>query len=300
MQAESQIPGYDHIRFSADASNEELFPWRQRLAGDRTESGLGTGLNLLAISSGSDKGAFSAGFLKGWSAVGTRPEFDIVVGVSTGAMIAPLAFLGREYDPVLERIYTTIGPRDIYRPTPISGLVGGPSFASSKPLAEMIDRQITPAMVEEIAAQHARGSRLLVMTTNLDSQRGTVWDIGAIAQSSAPDRERLIERALLASASIPSLLPPVLIDVQSGGQSFTEMHVDGGTTASAFAVPPALLWNDEGGGDLPQPLGTITILYNGQIETEYEVVEPTAFEILTRSLETMIGSADRALIQTYQ
>ena len=300
LQAGAQVPGYADIRFPSDASIEQLRPWRESMIADRATSGLDHDIELLAISSGSDKGAFSAGYLTGWTRAGDRPEFDVVVGVSTGAMIAPLAFLGSRYDATLKRIYTTIAARDIYRPTPVSGLLGGRSFASSSPLAEMIATEITPEMVVEIANQHRRGRRLLVMTTNLDSQRGTVWDIGAIAASGVPGREDLIERVLLASASIPSVFPPVLIEVQSAGRTFNEMHVDGGTTASVFAVPPALIWSGAGNEGAPAPGGAITILYNDRIAPQYKVTEPAAFAILVRALETMIGSADRTLIQTYR
>jgi len=58
-------------------------------------------IDILIVSGGGDWGAFGAGFLKGWKKVPTqhplaKPEFDAVTGVSTGALIAPFAFLGDE------------------------------------------------------------------------------------------------------------------------------------------------------------------------------------------------------------
>jgi len=268
---------------------------------ERRASGDDEPIDLLAISSGSDKGAFSAGFLTGWSKRGDRPDFDLVIGVSTGALIAPFAFLGPSEDDALRRLYTTIDADDIYRQRAISGLLGGPAFATSRPLLEMIEREVSPELVERIAEEHRKGRRLLVTTTNLDTQRGTIWDLGSIAVSPMPNREHLIESLLLASSSVPALMPPVMIDVEADGQPFREMHVDGGTAGSFLAIPPSILW---GQAELRERAdvtnGSFTILYNGRLAPQVEGVEPTAFSILRRSIETMIAHADRNILRSYR
>lgn len=117
---------------------------------------------LLALSSGSDKGAFGAGYLAGWTARGDRPSFDVVTGVSTGALIAPFAFLGPDQDATLRAIYTGIEARDIYRLRPLRGLTGDPSFADDKPLARLIARYFTQALLDRIGQEHQQGRRLLI------------------------------------------------------------------------------------------------------------------------------------------
>ena len=162
----------------------------------------------------------------------------------------------------MRRLYTTIDADDIYRQRAISGLLGGPAFATSRPLLEMIEREVSPELVERIAEEHRKGRRLLVTTTNLDTQRGTIWDLGSIAVSPMPNREHLIESLLLASSSVPALMPPVMIDVEADGQPFREMHVDGGTAGSFLAIPPSILW---GQAELRERAdvtnGSFTILY---------------------------------------
>jgi predicted acylesterase/phospholipase RssA len=153
------------------------------------------------------QGAYSAGVLNAWSRQGGRPSFDIVTGVSTGSLIAPFAFLGEQEDGELKAIYTGVSRKDIYHQRILSGLFGGPSLMSTRPLQALIARHITPALLDRIAAQHRRGRRLLVMTTNLDAERGVIWDMGAIAASDTSDRLSLFRQVLLASASIPGVFP---------------------------------------------------------------------------------------------
>ncbi len=301
LQARATVPGFSAIRFELDAPVARIDSWRDDLLRDRANARVSDPLNLLALSSGSDDGAFGAGYLVGWTEAGTRPAFDIVVGVSTGALIAPFAFVGPEKDPALHRLYTGIEADDVFRLRPVSGVLGGPGLASSRPLRAMIEREVTPALLREIAEAHAKGRRLLVLTTNLDTQRGTVWDIGAIAEQGTEEAEALVERVLLASASIPVLLPPVLIEVTADGETFTEMHVDGGTIASVLAVPPTVLWNEEANYRPAISAGSsMTIIYNGHTQPRYEVVEPRTFPILARSLQTMIAAADRRMLRSYQ
>ncbi|WP_181883848.1 patatin-like phospholipase family protein [Alteriqipengyuania lutimaris] len=292
MQAEARVAGYGDIRIWQDADVSEWHVWRDGLVEARSQTAdRGGPVSMLAISSGSDKGAYSAGFLVGWTRTGERPGFDVVSGVSTGALIAPFAFLGPDYDHVLRDLYTGIDASDIYRITPIEGLVGGPSLADTAPLEELIARYADLPLLDAIAAEHAKGRRLLVQTTNLDAERGVVWDMGAIAASGAPDRLALFRRILLASASIPGFFPPVLIDVVADGRAFREMHVDGGTTSSLFALPPAIVFSPDRSDGFAK--GRLVILYNGAISPTYRTVEPRTFTIMERALTASIKEADR-------
>lgn len=297
-QLAARVDGFGSIRLWDDATPESWMDWRLRLRGQREAIGAGPELEILAISSGSDKGAFSAGYLNGWSESGKRPSFDIVSGVSTGSLIAPFAFLGSDYDPHLRQLYTEIEADMIYSSTPLKGLFGGPALASTEPLREMIARYADQAMIDAVAREHRLGRRLLVQTTNLDAQRGVVWDMGAIAASENTARYDLFRDVLLASSSIPGFFPPVFIDVASRDFSFSELHVDGGTTSSILAIPPRVIFGDiEDGANIE---GRLTILYNGAIDPVYRVVKPDVFSILDSALTTSLKTADRRSIMLLQ
>ncbi len=193
---------------------------------------------FLAISGGGENGAFGAGLLVGWTATGTRPTFKLVTGISTGALIAPFAFLGSAYDPDLRSMYTEISPRDVLEKRWIlSGLLGD-GMATNEPLYHTIQRFLTPAQMRAIAQQYERGRLLLIGTTDLDAGRPVVWDIGKIATSGQPGALTLIHKILLASAAVPVAFPPVMINVEADGKKYQEMNVDGGASAQVFVYPP--------------------------------------------------------------
>src|SRR5262249_10189312 len=155
------------------------------------------------------------------------PAFDVVTGVSTGALTAPYAFLGPKYDGELKRFYTTLETRDVYTLRPVRGLVTE-SLADNAPLAEQIDMVLTPEIIAEVAEEHRRGRRLYVGTTELESRRFVVWDLGAIACRGTPRDRELIKSILLGSCAIPGFFPPSKIGVTVNGRPYTEQHVDGG------------------------------------------------------------------------
>jgi predicted acylesterase/phospholipase RssA len=242
--------------------------------------------NLLAISGGSDDGAFGAGLLVGWTDAGTRPEFKLVSGVSTGALIAPFAFLGSAYDPQLRAIYTGVQPGDIYEKRSILTAVFNESFADTAPLFRVISRHLNEEMMAAIAREYAKGRLLLIGTTNLDSQRPVIWNIGAIAASGRPGAIDLVRKILLASASVPGLFPPVLVDVEADGQPFQEMHVDGGAVAQMFLYPTSL--------GLQANLKAIGrerhafLIRNSRLDPDWASVERSLFSITGRAISTMI------------
>jgi hypothetical protein len=191
-------------------------------------------VNVLALSGGGKYGAHTAGVMAGWTASGTRPSFDIVTGVSTGALIATYAFLGPEFDDHLRRYYTTTPSRAIYRKRslPVGFVLG--AIASSRPLQRLLEEAVTEDVLARVAQGHAEGRRLFVGTTNLDTKRLVIWDMGAIACRGGPEALALYRRILLASAAVPGFFPPVPIEVEVNGRRYTELHVDGGVTAQLF------------------------------------------------------------------
>ena len=189
---------------------------------------------ILALSGGGINGAFTAGVLKGWSVRGTRPKFDVVTGISTGGLISTFAFLGPQYDDLIGSIYTHITDDQVYQTRGPLALLTSDAQASSSPLWALINQHITPQLLQQVAYEHRQGRRLYIGTTNLDTRRLVIWDMGAIAASNRPDALLLYRQIVLASSSIPGLLPPVEIGVTVNGMPFTEMHADGGTTTQVF------------------------------------------------------------------
>lgn len=196
--------------------------------------------NFLAISGGGDDGAYGAGLLIGWTARGDRPEFAVVTGISTGALSAPFAFLGPEYDDELKSVYTETSADDIFSKEPVLGILSGDAATDTTPLKHLIARYVDQAMIRRIAEEHDKGRLLLIATTNLDQARSIIWNIGAIAKSTDPRARELIIEVLRASASIPGAFPPVMLDVTVDGKRYEEMHVDGGAMAQVFLYPPSV------------------------------------------------------------
>lgn len=196
--------------------------------------------NFLAISGGGDDGAFGAGLLIGWTARGDRPEFAVVTGISTGALSAPFAFLGPEYDDELKQVYTETSSADIFNKEPIVALLSGDAITDTTPLKQLIARYLDDKTIRRIAEEYDKGRLLLIATTNLDQARSIIWNIGAIAKSNDPRAKELIIEVLRASASIPGAFPPVMLDVTVDGKRYEEMHVDGGAMAQVFLYPPSL------------------------------------------------------------
>ncbi len=247
-------------------------------------------MNYLAISGGGSNGSFGAGLIYGWTEKGTRPNFTIVTGVSTGALIAPFAFLGEKYDPVLREVYTTLSPENIYSGdvwTVLDGVTGGLALADSAPLSKVIERTITPKLFSEIAAEHRKGRRLYIGTSNLEAQRSVIWDIGAIANSGNPNALNLFRKIMLASAAVPGVFKPVFIDVIVGGKKYQEIHVDGGVTAQVFLYPLKTYRADHDAYAKDKIERRLYIVRNNKILPEFKPMEPGLFSVSRRSLETL-------------
>ncbi|MBS7811415.1 patatin-like phospholipase family protein [Roseococcus pinisoli] len=243
---------------------------------------------FLAISGGADNGAFGAGLLTGWTAQGNRPVFNVVTGISAGALIAPFAFLGSDYDPQLREVFTQVAPRDVLllprQVFAVFPLLFGEALADTSPLARLINRHANQEMLDAIAREYMRGRLLLVGTTNLDLQRPVVWNIGAIAASGHPEALQLFRSILLASASIPGAFPPVLVPVDYDGRSFEEMHVDGGAAMQVFLYPPSLPLRERVG----ERERTAYVIRNGRINVEASATSRGVFSIARRSAATLL------------
>jgi len=250
----------------------------------------------LILSTGGSDGAFGAGLLNGLTAAGKRPDYAVVTGVSTGALMAPFVFAGPRYDAALAEVYTHTSAADIFE---VGGT--GESFLDTWPLKDLIAKQITPALLADIAAAHQAGRRLFIVTTDLDAERSVVWNMGAIAahasaHSSSPggdDAIKLFRNILLASGSVPGAFPPVLIDVEGNGKRFAEMHVDGGVGGQFFVTPPALMQSTS---SYKIPADALYIVVNSGLQPEFQVVERSTPTILAQTVSMAIKADLRVLL----
>ena len=258
----------------------------------------------LSLSGGGDHGAFGAGFLAGWSASGTRPRFKIVAGTSTGALIAPFALLGSEYDSLLEAAYTTVSASDVIEEKPVIGTFWRESLDDNHPLRELVDRFVSDAVIDSVAEAHRRGQRLFISTTNLDAQRLVIWNMGLIATSEYPEKYALFRNVLVASTAIPILFPPVYIDVESATGKFDEMHVDGGTVGQMFFYGSAIDWKqvleNASGMDDPADQSQLFLIIDGEVDPDYQHVQRRLTSITDRTVKTLIKvSAWSSLYRMY-
>ena len=241
--------------------------------------------NVLVLSGGGQNGAYTVGVLNGWTAAGTRPTFDVVTGISTGALIAPFAFLGPAYDEALAKGYTEVQAGDILSRRPVLSLLFADSLAESKPLRRRIAAAVTPEVLAAVARGHAQGRRLYVGTTDLDDKRLVVWDMGAIAAGNDPNKLELFRNVLLASASYPGVLPPVTINVQVDGRRYSELHVDGGVTASLF-LQPVMLGLNPNRTDADGDEATVYVIVAGKLRP---VPKPVLRQLLVVAEDSVSG-----------
>jgi hypothetical protein len=246
----------------------------------------------LAISGGGSDGAYGAGVLTGWTEAGTRPEFAVVTGSSIGSLIAPFAFLGPRYDEEIRKNFTTIAAADIFEDR-----VTRDSLFDHWPLKRIIEQRVTPKLLSEIAAEHARGRRLFVATTNLDAGRRVLWNMGAIAARGDDKALKLFRDVLLASCSIPGFFSPIGIEVESNGKRFEEMHNDGTLTAPFFAIPESMI---AAGGPSRPPLAQLYVIVNSKLGPEFQMPSRTIPGVLGRSIAVALTAALRAEVMLIQ
>ncbi|TVQ34905.1 MAG: hypothetical protein EA356_09010 [Geminicoccaceae bacterium] len=291
----AQVPGIDCARtwpiaeeIVARAAIDELIDQLERAYPDRFRPGGDAEFSILALSGGADDGAFGAGFLRAWSESGTRPEFTVVTGVSTGALTAPFAFLGPDWDDALEEVYS-ITADQVIRRRPLTSIWSAASIVDTEPLLETIRRYATPELLDAVAREHAKGRRLLVQSTSLDAKRPVVWNLGCIAASDAPNRLDVFHRALLASASIPVAFPLVRMEVEADGRLYDELHGDGGIISQTTVMGGVLLTHDLFEDRGYQPQRTMYVIRNGRLLPEWEVVQPRLPDIGQHTISTMIA-----------
>ena len=244
--------------------------------------------NYLAISGGGANGAFGAGLLIGWTATGERPEFSMVTGVSTGALTAPFAFLGPDYDDEMKEVYTSTTTKDIATKRNAVAAAFGDSITDTAPLQKLIAKYIDAEMIGAIAREYKKGRRLFVGTVNLDAGRSVIWNIGAIAASDYPQKMTLIHELLRASAAIPVAFPPVFIPVEVEGKQYDEMHVDGGTGSQVFVYPAAADWRVVTRKLKVQGKPQVYVIRSSFLDPDYQGMKRNVLPIASRTIDSLI------------
>ncbi len=244
----------------------------------------------LAISGGGANGAFGAGLLCGWTEKGDRPEFEIVTGISTGALIAPFAFLGPKYDHVLREVYTTTSTSSILKKRGMLAALFSDALTDNRPLWKLMAKYVDQELLEAIAAEYGKGRFLLIGTVNLDSRRSVVWNIGGIAASKHPKSLELVHSILIASAAIPAAFPPVMIDVEVDGKKYQEMHVDGGCLNEVFLYPTSFTPIETAKASGISRERRIYVIRNSRLDPDWAAVERKTFSIAGRAISALIHS----------
>ena len=293
QQAEAQPVGFSDVRFDADNLDQS------RALGDEIRSKLPNiatnGLQMLVLSGGGSEGAYGAGVLQGWSRSGKRPKFAIVTGVSAGALIAPFAFLGPEWDDRLQAAFTDGRTAKLLRRRRALDALFSGGIYEAEPLRRLVESYVDDQLIADIAKENATGRRLLVATTDLDTQRSVVWDMGAIASHGGAAARALFTDVLVASASVPGVFPPVLIAVQDNqGRHFEEMHVDGGTTETFFGIPESMLLTKTRRAENKN--FHLYVLLNTNDKPSFSVTKTDTIAVAARAFDTMTKASTRTLV----
>lgn len=291
LSTQAEVPGIALARTWGDEAPRYWRNWMNAPDDElehRFAGVMGRPHHYIALSGGGPFGAFGAGIMCGWTEKGDRPEFTIVTGISAGGLAAPFVFLGSDYDDELREIFTSYSTKDLIRPRNIFSLLWSDAAADSRPLRKLIATYLDDAALRAIAAEHRKGRRLFIGTTNLDAERSVLWNIGEIADSAAPGALELVHSIMLATASIPGAFPPVMIPVEADEQSFDEIHVDGGTTSTVFVYPTAMNWEEvKDRLDVPgRP--ALYLIQNFFVDPRWREIEPQIIPIASYAMYTLI------------
>jgi predicted patatin/cPLA2 family phospholipase len=304
LYEEAEVRVVDGARFWGDTST----PPQRAAARERYEKSVrekwvaagrpdeGVEINILALSGGGPDGAFAAGLLSGWSVAGTRPRFDLVSGVSVGALIAPFVFAGPGQDATLRAMFTEFRAENIAIMQPVSVLFGALGIADTTPLRRTLSRFVDEELLRLVAEADRSGRSLFIGTTNIDAGRPVIWDMGRIAEAGEVE---LFRDVMMASAAMPGIFPPVAIEVEAGGKRYSEFHVDGGVTHSVIALPRGFEQVVRAEMEFPVRQ-TFYVIQNNALEPPYDPVESWLPSIAARSLSALIrGQSDGDLLTLY-
>ena len=199
--------------------------------------------DILTLTGGGSRGAFGTGLILGWTDKGNIPKFDIITGISTGAVMAPFIFLGEEELKKVEYFYTKMHTENVFVST-WSSFFGYGYIMNAKPLKKLFKKNFDKAFLDKVTQEHKKGRRLYIGTTNIDTGQLTVWDMGAIASSDREDKYQRFADIVYASSALPVYLPPQYMSVDVDGKDYYQMHIDGGIYAQVFMIGLLVNWGE--------------------------------------------------------
>ncbi|MFO8153971.1 patatin-like phospholipase family protein [Thioalkalivibrio sp.] len=278
--------------------------YRHAEQAERGQAGEPFTYEILMLSSGGQFGAFGVGVLQGWSEVEDpafrRPEFDLVTGVSTGALIAPFSLLGTD-DSIrrIDQLYREASDQLATLRGLLFFLPRQPSFFDNQPLADRIASELDLATVRGIAAAHAEHRKLLLGSTDLDLGRFRIWDVGPKAVRALETQDPTeIHRMMLSSAAIPAAFPPVEID--------GVLYADGAVAQGAFVgldreeIVQVFQEFRERNPDAPMPKLRFWMIVNGFLDVDPELVKSSWVPGARRSIEVLTSYAMRVTLRHMQ
>jgi predicted acylesterase/phospholipase RssA len=293
LASQAAIPDIPEARFWGDTTTPELTNWivsslnRERAALSAQGISQLPDASFLALSGGGEDGAYGAGVLCGWTEHGDRPKFLIITGVSTGALIAPFAFLGPDYDHVLREVFTTLHTENVAFSRGINGILSD-SMYDNQPLRQLIAKYVDAKFVARVAEEYHKGRSLIICTTNMDAQRPVVWAMGAIAASGRRDAVQLFRDVMIASSAIPGVFPPVYFKVQANGKTYEEMHSDGGTASQVFLYPATFSFKRYVEEYHAERARHVYVIRNARLAAEYKPIDRSTLPIAARAVSTLI------------
>ena len=289
--SKAQISGLPSVRYliSTQAGVDAMVNDVIALEKARGKNAFDGNANYLALSGGGDDGAFGAGLLVGWTKQGSRPSFNLVTGISTGALIAPFAYLGKDYDPILQEVYTKIKPKDVYIERSILSGIFSDGLADSTPLYQLISKYVDANFLKKIAYEYNTNGRwLLIGTTNIDAGQPVIWNMGRIASIGNTESLELFRRIMLASASIPGAFPPVMFDFLVDEQAYQEMHVDGGASTQVFLYPSSAAVKANELGIKRRANRQVYIIRNSRLDPRWNETERRTLSVAGRAISQLI------------
>ena len=183
----------------------------------------------LVVSGGGSKGAFAVGVIKQLTQ-NYNLNFDVIVGTSTGSLIAPLVALGKIDD--LEKLYTTITNDDIIIKDNLGNRLSENSIFRVTPLWEKIKSIYTDDFFTQL---NQSGKEIYLNTTCLQSEELVVFtNAVAPTESKYYTVRKLVNadhfrKAVLASACQPVFMTPVKVNLDVPGEENPNYQfVDGG------------------------------------------------------------------------
>lgn len=236
-------------------------------------------INVLTVSSGGAKGAYGAGLVSGWAEKGDMPEFELMMGVSTGAIITLFTFIGKTEE--LYSFYNDYRSDDLLEKQVIQGLMSGSAIYDNQKFIRLLQHYIDDVVIKRLADEAQKGRVLLIGTTNLDRSLPVTWDLTAIAASNSPFARQLIADVVLASCAIPVAFPPVLMPVvDNNGREYDELHVDGAASLQLLI-------------DVPVKNANIYAIVNKSLQPTYR---PTALEVLAIGNQSLSSALTNAIV----